>query len=110
MKIDKKEISSKAIKFYIEQDGKEVARAFLYLIINDLNQEPYGFLEDVFVDESLRGKGIGTELVGKIIAEAKNCGCYKLIATSRHKREKVHLLYNKLGFKDHGIEFRLDFK
>jgi GNAT superfamily N-acetyltransferase len=108
MKIDKKEISAKAVKLYVEKDGKEIARAYLYIIKNDLHPEPYGFLEDVFVDESLRGQGIGTELVNRIVAEAKAQGCYKFIATSRYGREKVHALYEKLGFKNYGIEFRLD--
>jgi hypothetical protein len=35
-------------------------------------------------------------------------GCYMLIATSRHSRPKVHDLYRRLGFEDHGIEFRMD--
>ncbi len=65
-------------------------------------------MEDVFVDKKLRGQGIGTILVKKIIAEAKKNKCYKLIATSRHKRPRVHAFYEKLGFKNHGLEFRVD--
>lgn len=106
--INKKEIESKGIKLFVEQQGKEVARAYLYILKNDLHDQPFGFMEDVFVDESLRGQGIGTELVNKVIEEAKNNGCYKLIANSRHRREKVHELYSKLGFDDWGTEFRMN--
>lgn len=35
--------------------------------------------------------------------------CYKLIATSRTSRPKVHELYHRLGFTQHGVEFRIDF-
>lgn len=106
----KKELKKcEGIKFYAEKDGKEIARATLYVMSNDLHNEPFGLLEDVFVDETLRGQGIGTELVKKIIEEAKNQKCYKLVATSRHSREKVHELYERLGFKNHGLEFRMDF-
>ena len=108
MEINKKEIASRAIKLFVENEGKEVARASLYFIKNDLHEEPYGILEDVFVDESLRGQGIGTNLVNKIIETAKGNKCYKLLATSRHERPKVHALYERLGFKNHGIEFRMD--
>lgn len=97
----------KGTKIFIEKDGKEIARAYLYLIKNDLRPECYGLMEDVFVDESLRGQGIGTELVKKIIAIARECGCYKIIATSRHERKEVHKLYEKLGFKDFGIEYKM---
>jgi len=36
-------------------------------------------------------------------------GCYKLIATSRTSRPKVHELYQRLGFENHGVEFRMNF-
>lgn len=76
--------------------------------LNDLHREPFGLLEDVFVDESARGRGIGTELVRRVVAAANDAGCYKLLATSRTSRPKVHALYERLGFRNHGIEFRLD--
>lgn len=106
-KINKKEVKASGMKFFIEKDGKEVARAFLYIMHNDLHKEPFGFLEDLFVNEELRGQGIGTEILNKIVAEAKKLGCYKLVATSRHDREDVHRLYEKIGFKNFGIEFKI---
>lgn len=109
MEIRQKEISSKAIKFFIEKDGVEIGRAYLFLISNALHKQPYGLLEDLFVQEEFRGKGFGSQLAGAVIAYAK-ANCYKLLATSRHSRPKVHQMYEKLGFKSHGIEFRMDFK
>ena len=67
MEINQKKISATGIKFYVEKDNKEVARAYLYLMNNELHKEPFGFMEDVFVDESLRGQGIGSKLVTKLI-------------------------------------------
>lgn len=107
--INKKEVESKRIRFSIEEDGKEIAHAYLYLMKNDLHKQPFGLMEDVFVDESLRGKGHGTKIVKELIKEAKKQNCYKLIATSRYNRPKVHELYKELGFKDWGKEFRIDF-
>ena len=116
-KINKKSVEASGIKFFIEKDlpgyagqaggKKEVARAFLYIMKNDLKKEPFGLLEDLFVDESLRGQGIGTKLLNMVIAEAKIQGCYKLVATSRHERELVHKMYEKAGFENFGIEFKL---
>jgi GNAT superfamily N-acetyltransferase len=110
MDIQKEEKSSKAIKLSVSKDGKEVGRMFLYLIHNGLHEEPYGFLEDVYVDEEARGLGIGTKLVLAGIEEAKKQGCYKLLGLSRYSREKVHNWYKKLGFSEHGLQFRMDFK
>ncbi|MDO8667719.1 MAG: GNAT family N-acetyltransferase [bacterium] len=108
MEIKQTKIKAGGIKFFIEQDGKEAARAYLYVLKNDLHEEPFGFLEDVFVDESLRGQGLGTKLLKEIFRMAKISKCYKIVATSRHERPKVHDLYERLGFKNRGLEFRMD--
>ena len=109
MEIKQKAINMQGRKFYLEKDGREVARAFLFIIKNDLHDQPYGLLEDVFVDEVLRGQGLGTQLTKRVIESAKENKCYKLIATSRTSRTKVHQLYERLGFKNYGLEFRMDF-
>ncbi len=109
MDIEKSAAKCQGIRLFITRDGKEAARAYLFLMWNSLHDEPFGLLEDVYVDESLRGQKLGTEIVNAVIAEAKARGCYKLIATSRYTRPRVHDLYIRLGFKDHGKEFRMDF-
>lgn len=92
-----------------DESGVEQGHAYLYLMHNDLHAEPFGLMEDVFMKESARGQGYGTQLLEKLIQEAKDQGCYKLIGTSRDSRPKVHTLYEKLGFVSHGREFRIDF-
>ena len=110
METNTQEIQSKAIKLTINnENNEELARAFLFLITNDLHKEPYGLIEDVFVVESARGQGLGKEITNKTIEKAKELGCYKLICTSRFPKEFVHEMYIKLGFKKHGYEFRMDF-
>lgn len=96
------------IKITATDNGAEVGRVWLYVLFNDLHKEPYGLLEDVFVQEEHRGGGWGTKLVQEAIAEAKKIGCYKLIATTRHSRQIVCAWYEKFGFKNYGVEFRMD--
>lgn len=78
------------------------------MLRNDLHEVPFGLLEDVFVDPEARGHGIGPELVQAVIEEARAAHCYKLIATSRRERPAVHRMYERLGFRPHGTEFRID--
>ena len=106
--IREKLLQSNFFKFEFILDDKIIGRAFLFIIYNDLHQKPYGLLEDVFVEEEYRGKGIGKELVKRVIEKAKELGCYKLIATSRFGREIVHKFYENLGFKKWGYDFRID--
>ena len=108
MNFEKKDVWAKGIRISITDNEFEVGRAYIYLMHNDLHDRPFAFMEDVYVNESHRGKGIGSELVRKVIETAKEANCYKLIATSRISRPKVHELYQRLGFSQHGFEFRID--
>lgn len=104
------ELKTQGYKFIVSNEvGQIVGRAFLYILKNDLHQEPFGYIEDVYLDELVRGKGKGKELINKIIATAQEKGCYKLIANCRNSKTGVHEFYKKLGFKDYGKEFRIDF-
>ena len=99
---------SRAIKLEIKQGGKTIGRIYLYVIKNDLHKRSYGLLEDLFVDERMRGQGIGTRLLNAAIIEAKKRKLYKLVGTSRTQRARLHEFYKKIGFKKYGWEFRMD--
>jgi len=58
-----------------------------------------GTIEDVVVDASLSGHGIGTALVTKLINAARTCGIKKLELTSNSTRVAANHLYKKLGFE-----------
>lgn len=109
MDIQKQQITSSGIKLLATENGKTLGRAYLYILKNDLHEKTFGFMEDVFVEESYRKQGVGSKLVEAVIAEAKVQGCYKLICTAREARPEVHSFYEKFGFKKWGSEFRMDF-
>jgi GNAT superfamily N-acetyltransferase len=56
-------------------------------------------LEDVVVDESVRGKGVGAALTEAAIEVAREWGANYLALTSNPRREAANQLYKKLGFK-----------
>ena len=66
-------------------------------------------MEDIFVKEEYRGKGIGKQLIEVVILEAKNQGCYKLIGTTRNTKPDIQKMYVRYNFIDYGKEFRMDF-
>ena len=109
MDFEKSNVEAEGIRVSVTDDGVEVGRAYLYLMVNDLHNQPFGLMEDVYIDEAYRGKGVGSELVKLVIKLAQEANCYKLIATSRTARPKVHELYQRLGLTQYGIEFRINF-
>lgn len=108
MRVVKSKKSSLAVKFEIKNGKETLGRAYLYIIKNDLHKNPYGLLEDLFVEEQYRRQGLGKKLLFAVIAEAKKRKLYKLIGTSRTSRTGVHSFYKKYGFKKFGYEFRID--
>lgn len=56
------------------------------------------FVEDVVVDQDFRGKSIGTELMQRLIALAREQGTSQCNLTSDPRRIEANNLYLKLGF------------
>ena len=56
-------------------------------------------IEDVVVDEAIRGKGVGEALVRRGLNMARDAGADGVALTSNPKREAANKLYRKLGFK-----------
>ena len=102
----------KGIKFELfDTNGQLLGRAILYILRNNLHKDPFGFIEDVFVEPDHRGKGIAGELIVELEKRAREENCYKLIGCFRNGEEKeyLHHVYGKLGFDTHyGNEFRKD--
>lgn len=83
--------------FIAETDNREIAgmlTAAVYVI-------PTGtkfWIEDVVVDDSFRGKGIGKELMVFALEFAKSTGAKSVDLTSRPSRVAANKLYQDLGF------------
>ncbi|MCJ7434248.1 MAG: GNAT family N-acetyltransferase [Anaerolineales bacterium] len=55
-------------------------------------------IEDVIVDESARGQGIGEALTRCALEVAKEAGAAHVTLTSNPKREAANRLYQRMGF------------
>jgi GNAT superfamily N-acetyltransferase len=97
-------------KFVCVHEGREVARTYLYVLRNDLHEEPFGFIEDVFVEPKYRGQGLVSRLHEMAVDEARANGCYKIVLSSRAESTDVHDMYKHLGYAARGVAFRLDLK
>ena len=56
------------------------------------------WIEDVVVDQSMRGKGIGEALTRAALSTAKELGVKQVDLTSRPVREAANRLYQRVGF------------
>ena len=60
------------------------------------------WIEDVVVDESGRGRGVGEALNRRALDLARDAGAKTVDLTSRPSREAANRLYQRLGFEPRG--------
>jgi len=80
----------------LDTDNKIIGMATLVLIAIPTGIS--GRIEDVVVDEKLRGQGIGTTLIKKLITEGKKLHFKRIDLTSKPARIVANTLYQTLGF------------
>ena len=82
--------------FVNEMDGKPVG----YIILETVLDE--GHITDLAVDEKYRNKGIGKELIEKVMGLARELKISSIFLEVRESNEAAKALYQKLGFKQTG--------
>ena len=90
-------------------DNGSVVGTFALLVMDNLAHmgAPSAVVEDVCVDERLRGQGIGRAMMHFAMEFARQRGCYKLALSSNVARESAHAFYRSLGFEQHGLSFHV---
>jgi ribosomal protein S18 acetylase RimI-like enzyme len=92
-------IQSPATKLFVARDASERAVGMLTLAIFRIPTGLRAIIEDVVVDVSARGKGVGRALTEVAIEEARMLGARTIDLTSRPLREAANRLYQNLGFE-----------
>ncbi len=77
-------------------DGRIVG--MLTLIIFRIPTGVRAWIEDVVVDEAVRGRGVGEALSQEAVRRAVGLGARTVELTSRPSREAANRLYERLGF------------
>jgi len=84
---------------------KDEVIAYGSLVIeNKIRGEVAGHIEDIVVDDKVRGNSIGVMLIDELIKIGKEKGCYRITLFC-----KEHLIkfYNKNGFKVNSVAMKL---
>jgi GNAT superfamily N-acetyltransferase len=98
-------------RIYLALLDGNIVGTFALLVMDNLGHRgtPGGILEDVVVDETVRGKGIGKQMMNYAHELCQQKGCYKMAFSSNRNREAAHRFYESLGFSRHGYSFSINY-
>jgi len=83
----------------VEEDGRVVGTATLLITPSLVHgARPWAVVEHVVVEEKLRSRGIGRQLMEYTVRKAGEAGCYKIMLCSNKQRKDAHRFYRSLGF------------
>ncbi|MCZ7374174.1 GNAT family N-acetyltransferase [Micromonospora sp. WMMC250] len=85
--------------FVLDLDGVVVATTYLNVIPNlSRSASPYAVIENVVVEESLRGTGLGRQIMVGTLQAAWDAGCYKAMLMTGSRTPATHAFYRACGF------------
>jgi GNAT superfamily N-acetyltransferase len=85
--------------FVLEIDGAIVATTYLNVIPNlTRSASPYAVIENVVVDETFRGTGLGKQIMAGTLRAAWDAGCYKAMLLTGSRNPATHAFYRACGF------------
>ena len=79
-------------------DGSVLGFAHLLLSLDTVALKPIGILEDIYVTETARGKGIGGALLDAAERYARERGLGRLTLSTAHKNRTAQRLYLAHGY------------
>ena len=92
-------VASPATTVFIARRDDGVIAGTLTLAMFRIPTGVRAFIEDVVVDDSVRGQGAGSALTAAALAWAREGGARTVDLTSRPSREAANRLYQRLGFE-----------
>ncbi len=92
-------LADPAAQLYVARDEEGEIVGTFSLTLQKIPTGPKMWLEDVVVDERVRGKGLGEALVQEAIGIARRPGVKSLNLTSSPERVAANKLYQKMGFE-----------
>ena len=89
--------SDNTFLFVASKEGQVLG--MLSLVVLKIPTGNKAWVEDVVVDQSARGKGLGKSLMNHALEDAKKRGVKSIDLTSRPSRESANKLYQNLGYE-----------
>lgn len=89
-----------------DQEGRLIGFAHYLLHRSTWARLCYCYLEDLFVEEKIRGGGVGRALIAAVEAAARDAGASRLYWMTHQSNARAQLLYNDVAERSEFIQYR----
>jgi ribosomal protein S18 acetylase RimI-like enzyme len=93
-------VESPTTRLLVARDDDDAIIGALTLVLFRIPTGVRAWIEDVVVDESARGRGVGEALTREALRLAADAGARSVDLTSRPSRTAANRLYRRLGFEE----------
>jgi GNAT superfamily N-acetyltransferase len=95
--------------FVAERDGQLIGIAHYLLHRSTWAPLCYCYLEDLFVEASVRRSGVGRALIAAVETAARDAGASRLYWTTHETNETAQKLYNQVAERPGFVQYRKKF-
>ena len=90
-----------------EHDGRPAGCAYLVTLVDYFNERPHAHLSVLAVTTEAEGKGVGSALLDRSEAWARECGSDRLTLNALVTNSRARALYERRGFSGEYIRYVL---
>ena len=101
--IDPEEPMGGALAFI---DGEAVGLVHLVSHRSTWTKGNYGYLQDLFAAESMRGRGVGGALIEHIYARGAELGCSRVYWLTHETNTQAMILYDRVAERSGFVQYR----
>jgi ribosomal protein S18 acetylase RimI-like enzyme len=92
-------LAHEAITQFLARDDDGAIVGVSTLVVFPIPTTRRAWIEDVIVESTRNGEGIGRQLIEAMVARARALECATIELTSRPSREAANRLYQSIGFE-----------
>lgn len=87
-------------------DGKAVGMVHWIMHRSCWTEGDYCYLQDLFADLSVRGRGVGRQLIEHVYGEAARAGCARVYWLTHESNEQAMQLYDRIAERSGFVQYR----
>ncbi len=86
--------------FWLVENGAPVGFFVLSLGYSPEHGGTDGFIDDIYLEPAMRGRGLGKAAMALALAESRKCGIRVLLLEVEAENDRAYRLYQSVGFTD----------